>query len=83
VAQKGLEWHQCRYYQWSRKLLSKNEDSKLVTQTSSAARELFRHARLQLRILLCLSAASLVNAIRSFFMRRSTNDARGGFEDTW
>jgi hypothetical protein len=45
---------------------------KVVTQTSSAARELFRHARIQ--VLLCLSVASLVNAIPArFYAWLSTN----------
>jgi hypothetical protein len=35
---------------------------KVVTQASSAARELFRNARIHVRRSLCLSVASLVNA---------------------
>jgi hypothetical protein len=40
----------------------------IIAQTSSAARELFRHARIHVRAGLCLSVASLVNATPAPFL---------------
>lgn len=46
VTRTGLEWHQRRCYQWSRRITLQNETLEVATQTSSAARELFRNARI-------------------------------------
>src|SRR5260221_1537267 len=77
AARKGPEWHQCRCYQWSRRPALQNEVFKGLTQTSSAVRKLFRHACIHVRMRLCLSVASLVNASWAAFLSwGSPNDAQ-------
>src|SRR6202040_3166763 len=54
-----------------------NETGVVIAQASSAARELFRHARIHVRLRLCLSAASLVNETPApFLCWSSSNDAQ-------
>jgi hypothetical protein len=70
-------------YQWSSRFMLQNEISEIGAQTSSAARELFRHARIHVRARLCLSVGGLVNAMLAAFLcgaaqmtRRADHDMR-------
>src|ERR1700716_1428046 len=67
AARKGPEWHQCRCHQWSRGLTLQNETSEVVTQTSSAAQELFRNARIHVRSYCVLASPTLSMRRRHLF----------------
>ena len=76
AAQTGPEWHQCRCYQWSRRLRCRTKFGSRHSDVIGCVRT-FRHARIHVRTKsLCLSVGSLVNARPAPFYANSTNDAQ-------
>src|SRR5258706_14036366 len=59
VARTGPEWHQCRCYRWSCSFSVAERNLEVAAQTSSAAREHFRHACIHVRVDCVLASPDL------------------------
>jgi hypothetical protein len=74
ATRKGPEWHQCRCY--GRVGYGAERNWEVVTQTSSAARELFRNARIHVPDDCVLASPALSMQSQHLFYADGPNDAQ-------